>query len=85
MDVEKQAKPQLIYTPTNTLKERFLEFLDYYFGPLKLYLFSYPMPDGLWDNRKLRLKASGVQVIPRAEPDPIVDRLIRIVQKNPAD
>ncbi|EFO92672.1 hypothetical protein CRE_16339 [Caenorhabditis remanei] len=66
------------------MKERVLEFLDYYFGPIKLYLFSYPMPNGFWDNRKWRMKASGVQVLPRVETEPIVDRLIHIVQKPPA-
>lgn len=84
MDVERQDKHSLKYIPANTLKERLLEFLDYYFGPLKLYLFSYPMPDGMWDNRKWRLKASGVQIIPRGEPPKVVDRLIRIRKKQPS-
>lgn len=81
-DVEQQGgRPSLKYKPTNSLKERILDSLDYYFGPLKLYLLSYPMPDGLWDNRKWRLKASGVQVIAAEETDPIVDRNVRILQK----
>uniref|UniRef100_A0A1I7UJ47 Transposase n=1 Tax=Caenorhabditis tropicalis TaxID=1561998 RepID=A0A1I7UJ47_9PELO len=74
---------ELKYRPTNALKERWIEFMEYYFGPVKLYLKSYPMPDGMWNNRKYRLKASGVQVVPRVEPRKPKDRLIIIVQKQP--
>ncbi|CAA77451.1 uncharacterized protein CELE_ZK637.4 [Caenorhabditis elegans] len=84
-DVERQSKYSPKYVPNNSLKERILEFLDYYIAPLKLYLLSYPMPDCLWDNRKLRLKASGVQVTPSSEPVHIDDRLIHISQKQPSE
>ncbi|CAI2348524.1 unnamed protein product [Caenorhabditis sp. 36 PRJEB53466] len=84
-DVERQEEHPLLEVPSSTWQERFFDFFEYYFGSMKLYFYSFPMPDVLWDNRKWRLKASGVIVTPRPAIDPIVDRIVHIAQQQPSE